>query len=481
MAKNYLYNLLLTCANIIFPVLSFPYISRVLGPEGVGHVQFVFSFAQYFAIVAGLGIPIYGMQEIAKNRDNINGRSKAFSELMLIYVFFSLLLSLLYISVIVIFPYFKAGQDMYWIALLLVMFGCTYIDWVYTGMEQFKPIAIRSVLFKLIGLILMYTFIRSRSDYRYYLYIIMFSYLGNNWLNLILLKGKVKLVLTGLSLKRHIKPLLLIFGTTIAVIMADTDTVLLGFLANNKVVGYYAAADKLSTMCTPIVTSMSVVLMPKIAKYFADMDMSGVQNTLDQAFGFLVFLGIPVTMGVAVLAPEFISLFSGREFLPASNSLRLLSLLPLVNGFSRFFQFLVLVPAGLNGAMFKSVMAGLVASLVLNILLIPHLQQMGASVASICSELVITAIYFWIAQRYYAFTYPWVLILKALVSALVFVPIVWAFHSIALPSIVMLLAEIAACAVAYFAIQMLLFKNNLIYDFIALIKNKLQPTLANDL
>src|ERR1700761_1578130 len=194
MAKNYFYNLLLTLANLLFPILSFPYVSRVLGPEGIGKVQFAFSFSQYFAMIAGFGIPIYGMKEIARYKNDFEGRSRVFTELTTIYVLTSICMSVLYLSAIYLFPYFSVNRDMYLAALCMVLLGCTYIEWAYTGMEEFKSIALRSVLFKLIGLALMYIFIKNSGDFKLYLYIMMFAFLGNNVLSFFLLKGKVRFI-----------------------------------------------------------------------------------------------------------------------------------------------------------------------------------------------------------------------------------------------------------------------------------------------
>lgn len=470
MAKNYFYNLLLTLANLLFPILSFPYISRVLGPDGIGKVQFVFSFAYYFAIIAGLGIPIYGMKEIARYKDDKEGRSRVFTELIIIYVVSSICLSVVYLAVICMFPYFRVDRDMYLAALLLILLGCSYLEWVYTGMEEFKSIALRSVLFKVISLLLMFLFIKTAADYKLYLYLMLFSFLGNNVLSIFLLKGKVRFLFSGLALRKHLMPLFFIFGTSIAVIMADTDTVLLGFLSNVKVVGLYTAADKLSMTSIPIVTSIGVILMPKIAKDFADKNMASVQDKLNQAFKFLVFLGVPIVFGLALLAPEFIALFSGRQFLEATNSMRLLSVLPLTIGFSRFLQYLILVPAGKNKEMFLCVIGGLIASLVLNILLIPSLRQLGSSIANVCSELVVTASYFYIITKHFSFTYQWSLLVKAAVSALVFIPLIWMVKQLQLPLAYMLIISVSGCALAYITIQLVLFKNTFVFSIVDIVK-----------
>lgn len=477
MAKNYFYNLLLTIANLLFPLLSFPYVSRVLGPEGIGKVQFVFSFAQYFALVASIGIPVYGMKEIAKYKNDIDGRSKIFSELIIIYVLSTVCLFLIYLSVIFAFPYFSADRGMYLGASLLVLLGFSYIDWVYTGMEEFKSIALRSVLFKMIGLVLLYVFIKERSDFKNYLFIMIFSFLGNNILSFFLIKGKVKMVISGLQLRRHMVPLFFILGTSLAASMyTDMDIVLLGFLSNDKTVGLYTAAVKLSKITLPFVTSMGVILMPKISKDFAEKNIGEVQKTLNQAFRFLVFFAIPIAFGLALLAPEFIALFSGKEFLPATNSMRLLSLLPLIIGFGHLFLYLILIPAGKNKEMFFCVLGGLSMSLLLNILLIPFFQAVGSSIANICSEIIVTLLYVYFIRKYFSFTYEWSLLAKAVLSSLVFIPVVWLARDFSLPLVYTLIISIAGCAFSYTVVQLLLFRNNFVFDILNFVKMKLSKT-----
>lgn len=474
MAKNYFYNLLLSIANLLFPMLSFPYVSRVLGPEGIGKVQFIFSFAQYFGLVASIGIPIYGMKEIARHKNDIVARSLVFSELIAIYLITSICLSSLYLAVIFIFPYFSADRNMYLGASLMVLLGFSYIEWLYSGMEEFKSIALRSVAFKLIGLLLLYFFIKERGDFNLYLYIMMFSFLGNNILSFFLIRGKVKPMFSGLQLCRHIRPLLLILSTTLAASMyTDMDTVLLGFLSNDKTVGLYTAAVKLSKITLPFVTSMGVILMPKVAKDFAEKNLAEVQRTLDQTFRFLVFFAVPIVFGLALLAPEFISLFSGKEFLPATNSMRLLSLLPLIIGFGHLFLFLILVPAGRNKEMLFCVLGGVAVSLLLNVLLIPEFQEAGSSIANICSEIVVTLLYFYFIKKYFQFKYEWSLIFKAFLSALVFIPVIWFFREMAMPLVYTLTFAIVSCASIYVGIQLLLFKNSFVFDIVSFMKAKL--------
>lgn len=475
MAKNYFYNLLLTLTNLLFPILSFPYISRILGPEGIGKVQFVFSFAQYFALVASIGIPVYGLREIARYKQDKASRSKVFSELLVIYLITSCCLSILYLTVISSFNYFNNNHDMYLTATLIVFFSFCYIEWLYIGMEEFKAIALRSVLFKVIGLILMYLFIKDRSDFRIYLYIMMLSFVGNNIMSFFLIRDKVNFIFKNLELKKHIAPLFLILGATFATSMyTEMDTVLLGLLSDDKTVGLYTAAVKLSKVVIPFIISMGVIMIPKISKDFAEQNFAAAQLTMDKVFRFLAFFAVPVTFGLFVLAPELITLFSGNEFLPAANSMRLLSLLPLIIGFGHLFMCVTLIPSGRNKEMLFSVLCGLGVSLLLNFLLIPRLKEMGSSIANVCSELVVTLAYLYFIKKQLSFTYEWILTGKALLCCIFFMPFVWLAHSVTPQPLIVIMISMTGCSLSYAAMQWFIFKNNFIAEIVDFIQMKLK-------
>jgi len=190
MKKNYLFNLLLSVSNILFPILSFPYVSRIIGPTGIGKVQFVTTFAQYFSLIAALGIPIYGVREIAKSKHDKNKLSLVFSELTSIYLLTSLVLSAIYLALVFLFPFFKADRTLYLLSVMLVISGFSSIDWFYEGLEEFKTVALRSVVVRMISLALMFLLIRTSGDYFYYLLIIIFTTIANNAVNLLLLRKK---------------------------------------------------------------------------------------------------------------------------------------------------------------------------------------------------------------------------------------------------------------------------------------------------
>ncbi|QQL51233.1 flippase [Mucilaginibacter ginkgonis] len=467
MKKNYFFNLCLSISNLLFPIISFPYVSKIIGPNGVGKVQFITSYAQYFGLIAALGIPVYGIREIAKNKHDRLKLNTVFSELSVIYFFTSIILTVVYFISILCVTSFKADLNLYIWSASFIILSFTSVDWFYEGLEQFKAVAIRSMLVRVGSLILMFILIKSGKDYFWYLMIMVITNIANNGINMLRLHKAVSLTFTGLSLKKHFKPLLYIFSTTIATSMYTMfDTVLLGLLANTHAVGLYTAAVKLSKISLPIVVSSGMVLVPGLAKNLAAKNLKEVQKTLDKSFAFTSLISIPICVGLAVLAPEFITAFSSVKFLDATFSMQIMALLPIIIGFGYFFGFQILVPDSKDKQMLFCVLGGVAASLVLNFVLVPRFEYLGAALANVISELIVTILMFLYVKRLYDFTFRIRPIITATISSLIFVPIVTVLRFTHVNNYLMLITAIPACAMAYWLIQKLIFRQPILKDVI---------------
>lgn len=461
--KNYFYNIALSVTNILFPLLSFPYVSRVLGPHGIGKAQLAISFAQYFALFAALGIPIYGIQEIAKVRDNKSKLDKVFSELVMIYFITSMLFSAVYLAVIFSIPYFRPNLELYGYACFIILLGFSAIDWFYAGMEDFKTMAIRSIVVKLISLVLLYFFVKDASDFRNYLFVTVFALIGNNIVNFIIIGRKTVFIFPGKRSVRHLKPLLYILSTTVAASMYTIlDTVLLGFLTDEQSVGLYLAAIKIAKVSIPFITSACLILIPQVSKKMDEDDQPGVQSLLDDAFRFFAFFSVPIMMGMLVLSRECVLVFSGRQFADATLSMQIVSVLPVLVGFGFYFTSLVLIPGGKHKQMFISVFAGMFLSIVLNFLLAPFYRHNGASVAIVATEILVTALYYYFARKYFKYTYDWPFLLKSLLCVLPFILIVSAVRWFDMTPLLTLIVSVLFCAISYFALQYIVFKNTFV-------------------
>lgn len=472
MTKNFFYTVLLSLVNLLFPLLSFPYASHVLGPEGIGSAQMAISFAQYFALFAALGIPIYGITEIARHKNHPENLSKAFSELTIIFFVASWILFLVYLIIIYTVPFFQAHFRLYFLSGALVLLSFTYTDWFFSGLEAFKSITLRSVVIKILALGLLYLCVQAKTDYEPYLLIVVFSILGNQVLSFIMSLRITRLQFQQLQFKKHVKPLFYLFSTTLAAsIYTMLDTVLLGFLADDHSVGLYTASIKLVKLTIPIVTAMGVILIPAITRFFQEQATEKIQELLTTSFQFLIFFATPVSAALALLAPECILVFSGKQFEDAIPVMRILSVLPLLIGLGHFYCFQILLPAGKTQHIFLAVLAGVFTCLLLNILLVPHWKSIGAAVANVATECVVTAGYIFYMRRFFIprlqLVYGW----HAVAGCLIFIPIIYGIRTFHFFPILTLLLSGIACSLAFFAIQWWIFRHHFLLNFIQPLKD----------
>lgn len=457
--KNFIYNILLTLTNILFPIVTFPYVSRILGPQGIGTIQFVVSFAQYFALFAGLGIPIYGVREIAKYKNDKQLLSKTFSELIIIHFLTSLILSMIYLVIIFSFDHFAADRKLYLFSTSLILFGFSSIDWLYSGLEGFKLISLRSVAVKIISVISVFLFIKSSADHVIFLYISIFSVLANNIFNLLFLPGKASLKISGSNFKKHVKPLLYIFSTTVATSMYTVlDNVLLGLLSSEKAVGYYTAAVKLTKISLPFITSTGAVTLPALAEGFHGKDES-IYPTLQKIFDFIIFFSVPISVGSFLMAYDFIIAFSGTDFLPALIPMQIMSVLPVLIGLGFFYGFQVLVPASKDKELLYSVLIGMVLGVSVNIVLVPLFGASGGALANVLTELIVTSAYIYFVRKNELFKPKLNVLYQTLLSSIVFVPVYFISKNFEMGSIVRLAFVVPLCGLLYALFQGFLFKN----------------------
>jgi O-antigen/teichoic acid export membrane protein len=477
MKKNYLYNLVSSLTNILFPIMSFPYASRILGPIGIGKVQLALSFAQYFGLIAAFGINIYGIQMIAIHKDNQKHLSKIFSELLSINFISCIIVLFAYVGIVQYFSFFQSNFTLYIYSSIIVIFGFTTIDWLYSGLEEFKIIAIRSVLIKIISLVLLYYFVKIPADFIIYLWIILFSMIGNNLINFLFIRNKISFSLKNLQLKKHLKPLFFIFGTTIAAsLYTNLDILLLGFFTNEKSVGLYTSAIKIAKISLPFITALGLLMLPKFSMEATKNNHVAFQKMINQSWHYIIILSVPIVVGLYILASEFVIIFSGLQFIDAITTMQISSILPLLIGIGYFFAFQVLVPMGKNKEMFFAVIIGMIISILLNFILTPSLKEKGAAISSVITEIVVTCMYLFYINRHFNFKYDWLLIIKSFTACIFFIPIVWLIHLLKLNIILSMALCIFLNAISYFLIHFFVYRDLFIrkyyYKFINIINKK---------
>ncbi|HRU39204.1 MAG TPA: flippase, partial [Candidatus Goldiibacteriota bacterium] len=331
--KNYFYNTLLNVSNILMPLITYPYVLRVIGPEGLGKANFALSIAGYFLIIAQFGVPMLGVKEIAKARDNAEKLKKVFSELFVINLVTSLLSILFYLCVIVFFEKFRQDPVLFFVAGATLAVNIASIDWLYKGLEEYGFVAVRSFALRLVYIALTFIVIRTGADYVWYAGLAVFIMLAGNIVNMAVLPRKTGITLAGLEFKKYIKPMTLVFAAAAATsVYNKLDVVILGLLSNDAAVGYYTANRRVILLVLAVTTSLTAVMVPRAAYYVGKKMDAEYRRTSERSLDFLYFASVPVIALTAVYADELLRVLGGGKFVQAALSLRILSLQILLTG-----------------------------------------------------------------------------------------------------------------------------------------------------
>lgn len=475
--KNFLFNLMLTLSNVVFPILTFPYVSRVLGPDGIGKIQFVSSFVGYFVFLAALGIPIYGIREVAKARYSLVELKKIFSTLLLINIVTTLIVLIIYFSIVFIVPSLYEDLKFYVVAGLMLSMSFCSTDWFFSGIEQFKYIAIRSIIVKIIFSGLLFLFVLEKTDTLAYLWIIIGGYVANYGWNLISARNYIDFNnIRVINFKKHLKPLLYIFSTVVAAsVYSSLDVIVLGFLKGFKDVGYYSTGTKINRMCIPFLSAIGVVLMPQIAQAFREQNEERIKFLIKESFEFVILLGVPMVIGLAVLAPEIVLLFSGDQFSPSILTMQITAPVVLIIGISTICSVLILTPATKDKENAIAVVGGLIVSVVLNFILIPNYGYLGATISNVLAEFTVMSFFAFFAFKVIRFNFDAKSFGSTLLISLFFIPIIFLLRNfIGTNKIIIILSSFTFCGFWYIFFQIIVFKNQFLIKHIDSLRQKIK-------
>lgn len=424
--KNFIYNNLLGFTNVLVPIIVFPYISRVFGPEGLGIISFAISLTASFIMIASLGIPIYGIREIAKVKHDSEALSKTYSEILLIQLGWLILSLILYGGWIYFSETFADEPIIRWVSFIHIVGLVGLIHWFYQGIENYKFIAVINVMIKLLTIGLLYSLVTEQDQYWLYYAIVVGATLLGSIISIGYSFKYVNFQWKGLQFQRHFKSIGILFGTQLAIgIYINLDVVFLKYLANEEQVGFYAPAKKLVKVCLLVITSLGTVLIPKLSQHIQEGELKKTQDLISKSVQFVLLVSLPIMALLVMLAREIILIFAGSDFTDSILLLQYLVPLVIFIGMSNIFALQILVPFHKEKQLMIAVLIGAVVSVVLNVLLIPSLESLGAVYAILATELVITLLTLIWAMKSIrievnlkaAFTY--------LFLALLIIPIAW--------------------------------------------------------
>lgn len=392
--KNYIWNTLLTISNIILPLITFPYVSRVLLVEANGKVTFATSVMSYFIMFSALGIPTYGIRACAQVRDDKEKLSKTVEELLLINIFMTILSYAAFLILLVFVPRFYAEKELLLINGVNLLLNCLGMNWLYSALEEYRYITVRSVFFKVLSFGLVFLMVKKPADYLWYASILVFSSVGANILNFIHSRKFIDYKrYSQYEIVKHLKPILYFFATTVAIsIYTNLDTVMLGFMSGDIEVGYYGAATKIRTTLASIVVSLGTVLLPRLSYWAQNNVQDQFVRMLERSFQFMFFVSVALSVYFTLFVDGFVLLFAGEAYQNAILSTKILMPTLFFAGLSNVTGTQCLVPLCKEKKMLYSIVAGAVVDLILNAILIPKYASAGAAFATTCAEIVVLAV-----------------------------------------------------------------------------------------
>lgn len=394
---NYVYNLTYQLFLIIVPIIVTPYISRVLGENVSGQYSYSMSICTYFTLFSALGFTSYAQRLIAKHQDNVFQQSIDFCEVFIARLLPTGLTLLVYF-VTVYRGIYGEKYNFIMIILAINVFAVAFdISFFFQGNEEFKKIVIRNVLIKVLSIVCIFAFVKTKNDLWIYTLIQSLScFISNVSLWLYLPRMLKKVNKKELHPVRHLGPTLTLFLPTIATSVYTTlDKTLIGIITQDDAEnGNYEYAEKLVKMTMTILTSLGTVMVPKNSKKFADGDKQGVIDNIYTTGRFVFLLGIPLALGTLTVSDNLIPWFLGDGYSKVANLMKLLSPIILIIGLSNVFGWQYLVPSGQDKKFTISILLGAICNFILNIILIQYLKSYGAAIATVIAEIVITSAMF---------------------------------------------------------------------------------------
>lgn len=380
--------------TIAFPLITVPYISRVLKPDGVGIYSFTNSIIQFFIMFGMLGIGVYGIKVIAEVRDNKTELSKKFLSIYLLQFLLTSISCFLYI--IFVYYFYENDKDkliayLQIIALLATMIDCS---WFFSGLEEFKKIVIRNIMVKLVSLITIFIFVNNETDV--YAYTIIMG--ASVFFGQLLLWFHIKKYLTYVSIKlkdifNHFKPTFIYFLPQVALqIYFVINKIMLGVLSSNSEVGIFDYSDKILKVTLTIVTSLGTIMLPRMVNTFSKGEVKKAHKYVNKSLEFSSFLAIALMFGLSGIATEMIPWYMGEDFEKVIDIIIILSPTILFMAWSGVFGTQYLLPLGKIKEYTISVYVGAFTNVVVNIILIKNYGSIGAAIGTLVSEFTVLMI-----------------------------------------------------------------------------------------
>lgn len=471
---NAVLNIIKQCCAIIFPLITFPYASRVLGVENYGKVNFGTSIISYFALLAGLGITNYAIREGARIRDDKVKFSAFVNEVFTINVVTTLISYAALFFTLIFWDRLSGYRVLILVQSLSILFTTIGTDWINSIYEEYAYITLRYIIVHIIAIALMFIFVRDSSDYIIYAFIAIFGTVGANTINIFHIKKIVNLRLVKVkNLKMHLIPMIMLFCNSLSVLIyVNSDVTMLGILSDDKSVGIYSAATKIYNIIKQLLNAIIVVMIPRLSVLLGKKMYDEYNKLLRNSFHAIVTLLMPAITGVFVLSHEIIWIIGGEQYAPGYMALSILSIALGGSVFANFFNNAILVPNKKEKYFLVATLTAAIANIVLNFILIPILDYVGAAVTTVIAEYIVLGFGLFFSRGLFTFKVIWRDLISSLIGCILIVLISFVLHE-CIDSIFLRTAVICLSSIIGYFLILIVFKNSLAYNTIVQAKKKL--------
>ena len=394
---NIFYSSILTTANYIFPLITYPYVSRVLGVANIGACNFVDSIINYFVMLSTLGISIVGIREIAKNKEDKTNLQKTFSQLFTINtISTTIALAALLIAMHTV-PKLQENYDLMWIGVLKLVFNYLLIEWFFKGLEDFKYVTNRTIFVRCLYVLSVFVFVRTTNDVSIYYFLTSATIVVNAIINLVYARRFIKFKLCFSSLKEQTKSVCTLGVYNILTSLYTTFNVAyLGFVSSETQVGYYTTSTKIHTIILMAFTAVTGVMMPRIASLLSEKKYHEYKRLIKKSILILSVCAIPCVIIIEFFAPIIIQIIAGSGYDGAVLPLRIIAPLVLIIGLEQILITQSLMPMGKDKAVLMNSIIGAIIGIAANLILVPYLARIGSAIVWLLSEIAVmsSAIFF---------------------------------------------------------------------------------------
>lgn len=465
--KNFFYSSILTTANYLFPLITYPYVSRVLGVANIGICNFIDSIINYFVLFSMMGISTVGIREVAINKSNPIKLQQTFSSLLSLNAITTIFGLIILTIVTLAVPKLHENSDLMFFGGFKLLFNLLLIEWFYKGLEDFRYVTIRTIVVKCIYVISVFILVKDSADYPIYYLLTVLMVVVNAIVNVIHSRSFVNFSFRNLNIKAYIKPYFILgIYLLLTSMYVSFNVVYLGFTCGDIQVGYYTTATKLYTILIALFTAFTGVMLPRMSSLIGENRIEEFKDKITKSIMILLTCSVPAVISMTILAPQIILLISGPGYEGAIQPMRIILPLMFIIGYEQILIVQTLMPLKQDKTIFINSAIVAAIGLILNIILVKYLQATGSAIVWVSSELVLLTLTQISVSKRLKLHFPFKMLLKNILCFLPLGAIILCVTKCVQNSYTILFISLAIAIIYFIIIEGFILKNKIIFNIV---------------